>query len=69
MLELTLTAEQVNAILCLVTEARQGRLNKIIITKPDILGSVCPDLLQAANQVDLLEMDLGEDSEEDSDFE
>ena len=65
----TLTAEQVNAILCLVTEGRRGRINKIVITKPDILGTICPDLLQAANQVDLLEMDLGEDSEEDSDFE
>ena len=61
--ETTLDVVQVNAILCLVTEGPRGRLNKITICHPNILGTICQDLLQAANQAgDLLKMDLGEDS-------
>ena len=58
--ETTLDVVQVNAILCLVTEGPRGRLNKITIWHPKILGTICPDLRQAANQAGhLLKMVLG----------
>ena len=67
----TLNAEQVNAILRMVVEARHGKLNKIIVHSNIRDGSVCPELLQTANQAvqDLLEIDLWEgyvEEEEDS---
>jgi len=53
----TLTAEQVNAILSMVVEASHGKLNEIIISHPEVLGTVNPELLQAAKQMeDLLEI-------------
>ena len=64
----TLNAEQVNAILRMVVEARHGKLSKIIIQEPNVWdGTVCPELLQTANQAvqDLLEIDLWEGYEEE----
>lgn len=52
-----LTAELLEAILSMVNEASHGKLNKITIVYPQVQGTVCPELLQAAKQVkDLLEI-------------
>ena len=54
----TLTAEQVNAILNMVTD-NHGKLNKIVIKGQDVLGIINPELLQAATLMgDLLEFIL-----------
>ena len=61
----TFTAEQLNAILSMVSEGRQGNLKTIIIYSPDVQGTVCQELLQAARQVKGL-LHFSEREEEDS---
>ena len=57
-----------NAIFRMVSQGRQGNLKSIIINRPDVQGTVCQELLQAARQVEgLLDMDI--EFDEDSDLE
>ena len=54
-----LTTEQMNAVLTMVVEARQGRLKSIYIYCPDVLDTVSQDLVQAAMKAEeLLEINL-----------
>ena len=46
-----LRADQVNAVLSMVSEGRQGRLNTIHMYRPNITGTICPVLLQSAQEV------------------
>ena len=64
----TFTAQQVNAILSMAIEGRQGRLSRIEIRYPDVQGTVCPELLQAASLLeDLLFIHFGEDEDLEDD--
>ena len=49
---LSVTADQANAILSMLSEGRQERLNKILIYRPALIGgTVSPVLLQSAREV------------------
>ena len=64
----TFTEEQLNAILRMVSEGRQGNLQYIRIIRPDVQGTVSQELLQAAGQVEyLLEIEFDEDENSDVD--
>ena len=64
----TFTAQQVNAILSMAIEGRQGRLSRIEIRYPDVQGTVYPELLQAASLLeDLLFIHFGEDEDLEDD--
>ena len=48
----SVTADQANAILSMVSEGRQGRLKYIEIDCPAVYGgTISPDLLQSAREV------------------
>ena len=48
----SVTADQANAILTMVSEGRQGRLEYIQIYMPVVYGgTISPDLLQSAREV------------------
>ena len=63
LLESTLTADQINAILTVITERREGMLKtiKIEINNEDIVGTVSQTLLESAKQMkDLLEIEISD---------
>ena len=45
----TVSAKQINAILTMVKDNRQGRLKDLVIFRPDVVGTVTPTLLQQAS--------------------
>ena len=50
--ETTFTAAQMNAILSMISEGRQGKLRRIIVNFPEVQGTVCQELLLSAKQVE-----------------
>ena len=45
----TVSAKQINAILTMVKDNRQGRLKDLVIFRPDVVGTVTLTLLQQAS--------------------
>ena len=72
--QIKLTADQINAMLSMISEGRQGRLNTLFIDHPDVIGTISPTLLQTAKEaggriLDILLLGDAEDEDEDEDSE
>lgn len=50
-MDVLMMADQINAILSMVSEGHHGRLNYICIQFPDVIGTISPVLLQSAKEV------------------